>query len=591
MADKRLIYKGLRSGLPGNRLEGSFYLCTDTRELYYGQELYTETVRFYQGEEKPSAPAQGVMYISEQNGSIDVWDGVKWKNVVKTNSASSGTDVIISETEPTDQAENGEWLEIISIQSVMTKIDIIPSQSGSLAYNGTAQSPLWNNFNNNTMTLSGDTSEVNAGTYYAVFTPKNGYCWADDSTGEKRIEWEIEKADCEFSIDKTSIVLDVDNKTSSISVTRDGDGEVAAVSNDGSCVSVSVSDASGDTPIVTVTGVKNGNATITISAAEGTNYLEPESKTCNVSSSIAKSLSDSTWQEISEISKNNQGANNWSVGDMKPIHVSGTIGTLSVDETLNVFILGFNHNSEVEGNGIQFGMFKNSDGKDVFLSDANPGKSNPTGSSGVKYFNMNHWGTSTSPRNTNYGGWKGCDLRYDILGSTNTAPSGYGSTPTTSRVGYDAADSTPTNPVANTLMAALPLDLRAVMKPIKKYTDNKGNSVDVASNVTQSIDYLPLMSEVEVVGTMDDDYRVSNKYEANYQMQYDYYVLGNEMYKYHYGSPNESRYYYLRSPRGITSSGDAIKEHFCCIPQTGYGTTAASYASYTSLGLSPVFMV
>ena len=39
---------------------------------------------------------------------------------------------------------------------------------------------------------------------------------------------------------------------------------------------------------------------------------------------------------------------------------------------------------------------------------------------GRKGFNTNHWG------NYNYGGWKGCDARYDILGSTNKQPSGYG---------------------------------------------------------------------------------------------------------------------------------------------------------------------
>ena len=35
---------------------------------------------------------------------------------------------------------------------------------------------------------------------------------------------------------------------------------------------------------------------------------------------------------------------------------------------------------------------------------------------GAKYFNMNHWG------NYNYGGWAGCDLRYDVLGSTDVPP-------------------------------------------------------------------------------------------------------------------------------------------------------------------------
>ena len=73
--------------------------------------------------------------------------------------------------------------------------------------------------------------------------------------------------------------------------------------------------------------------------------------------------------------------------------------------------------------------------------------------------------------NTNAGGWKGCDLRYDVLGSTNTNDG-------------DATATTATNPVANTLMAALPSDLRAVMQPMTIYTDNTGGGSDNASYVT-----------------------------------------------------------------------------------------------------------
>lgn len=78
----KLIYKGNRANLPTTREENSFYLCLDTRELFFGANLYTEPVRFYTGD-KPTAPAQGVLYIHETTGAGDVWNGTAWVNVIK----------------------------------------------------------------------------------------------------------------------------------------------------------------------------------------------------------------------------------------------------------------------------------------------------------------------------------------------------------------------------------------------------------------------------------------------------------------------------------------------------------------------------
>ena len=119
---------------------------------------------------------------------------------------------------------------------------------------------------------------------------------------------------------------------------------------------------------------------------------------------------------------------------------------------------------------------------------------------------MNHQRSSASEYGHNYGGWKGCDMRYDILGSTNVAPSEYNTSSTytyikTSRYGNDPTSTCTTNPIANTLMAALPNELRSIMKAITKYTDNKGNSSNTSANVTSSIDYLPLLAEFEIFGS------------------------------------------------------------------------------------------
>lgn len=292
---------------------------------------------------------------------------------------------------------------------------------------------------------------------------------------------------------------------------------------------------------------------------------------------ISKVLNDNTWAQISQVSDALLGPNYWAVGDRKAVTINGTVGTLAVNATYYVYILGFNHNSALEGTGIHFGGFKSAltGGADICLVDS---AYNTTSNDGTKKFNLNHWGGSSSPYNTNYGGWAGCDARYDILGSTDTAPSGYGSTPTTSRVGYDASVTTATSPVANTLMAALPSDLRAVMKPMTKYTDNKGNSSNTAAGVSKTVDYLPLLAEFEIFGTRS----YANQYEKDYQRQYAYYSAGNSKVKYRHDATTSTAYWWERSPYCDTAY------YFCSVYTNG---NANSNGSRNSYGLAPAFKV
>jgi hypothetical protein len=119
-------------------------------------------------------------------------------------------------------------------------------------------------------------------------------------------------------------------------------------------------------------------------------------------------------------------------------------------------------------------------------------------------------------------------------------------------------------------MAALPADLRAVMKPMIKYTDNIGGGVDAEANVTDTVDYLPLLAEFEASGKQQG----ANSYECNKQKQYEYFVLGN--------SYTKNNKYYYRSP------GRYKNKQF----MANYGTSnnETTYPSY-ALGLAPIFKV
>ena len=457
---------------------------------------------------------------------------------------------------------------------VANKITIsnVPAQSGTLTYNGNSQTPSWSNYNSAQLTLGGTTSGTNATSYNATFTPKADYMWSDGSTTAKTVSWSIGKAAGSMTLSASAVTLNSAALTAEVTVTRPGDGAITASSSNTGVATVSVS---GNKVTIKHVNQTTGTATITIKVAAGTNHTAPADKTVAVTAQFMptkKALNDQTWAEIRQVSDAGQGSSYWSVGDRKAVLVNGTVGTLAVNQTLYVYILGFNHNSAKEGNGIQFGTFKTalSGGTDVCLVD---GSYNSYKTDGSKIFNMNHWG------NYNYGGWKACDLRYDILGSTNKAPVNYGKARATSDTGYDAPTNTATSPVANTLMAALPADLRAVMKPITKYTDNKGNSSDVAANVTSSLDYLPLLAEQEIFG---GNRTYSNQYEKNSQVQYAYYSAGNSKVKYRHSATGSTAYWWERSPYYLIGDG------FCGVA-TGGG---ANYSGARgSRGLAPAFMV
>lgn len=71
-------------------------------------------------------------------------------------------------------------------------------------------------------------------------------------------------------------------------------------------------------------------------------------------------LNNNTWEVIKQVSDRNQGQNYWAVGDCKEVTMNGKVsdGLTLTNYTAWVFIIGFNHNAEREGNGIAFQGFK-----------------------------------------------------------------------------------------------------------------------------------------------------------------------------------------------------------------------------------------
>ena len=267
-------------------------------------------------------------------------------------------------------------------------------------------------------------------------------------------------------------------------------------------------------------------------------------------------LNNNEWETIALAYEKGDAQELWPVGATKNIVINGLVGTQQFNNfALDVFIIGYDHNAEREGPGITFELGKVG-GTDICLVDSHYFDFS---TDGQKWFNMNHSG------NTNSGGWKGCDLRYDILGSTNVSNG-------------DATSTCATSPVSNTLMAALPADLRAVMKPMNIYTDNTGGYSSNASYVTKSVDYLPLLAEFEISGSIE----YANSAEQNYQQQYQYYKNGNSKVKYRHSSTSSAANWWGRSP--FTNDDSAF-----CIVYT-YGVINFDIAG-GSFGVTPIFRI
>lgn len=71
---------------------------------------------------------------------------------------------------------------------------IKPHTSSTFVYNGSKQSPTWEDYDTSRMTKSGDVWGKDSGTYTTIFTLLDNYIWTDGSKTPYSVNWVIEKA-------------------------------------------------------------------------------------------------------------------------------------------------------------------------------------------------------------------------------------------------------------------------------------------------------------------------------------------------------------------------------------------------------------
>ena len=251
---------------------------------------------------------------------------------------------------------------------------------------------------------------------------------------------------------------------------------------------------------------------------------------------ISLVLDENSWSAIKLVSSLGAGQNLWAVGDCKQITMNGKVsdGLTLTNYTTWVFIIGFNHNAEREGNGIAFQGFKATDkGTPVCLVDSGH---NSRKTSGI-WFNMKNV-------NKNTGGWQESLMRKNVM------------------------------PL---IKSALPSDLQAVIKTSTIYTDNEGGgTADVVPTATQ--DDVFLLAEYEVFGSRT----YASTQEPTYLKQYAYYSAGNSKVKCKHNATSTAARWWERSPYSDYSSS------FCYVNADG---SANGYHANYSLGVSPAFKV
>ena len=72
-------------------------------------------------------------------------------------------------------------------------ISAVPSAQNVLSYDGSVKSPTWNNYDPDKLSISGNTSAVEAGNYTVYFTPTKNFMWTDGSSSSKAVQWAIAK--------------------------------------------------------------------------------------------------------------------------------------------------------------------------------------------------------------------------------------------------------------------------------------------------------------------------------------------------------------------------------------------------------------
>ena len=430
----------------------------------------------------------------------------------------------------------------------------LPAQSGTLTYDTTEQTPTWSNYDSTKLTIGGDTEGTNAGTYTATFTPTANYQWSGGTYEAENVTWEIEQADGDATLSATSVTLDADHLSATVTVS-DATGTVTI--SDTTSNTIATASLSGNTITITNVNETSGETTITVYIASSQNY-KAATKTITVTGAFSYVV-NFTWagatdaQIMEAVTAADNGETDlteaWAVGDERGISLAAMAATG----------VGESHVAQ----DVQFVLVAKDTG---VASSANPcwnyqyvdtSKTRKWPSFIVQQKNVLSNGTSgefgyMNSSNTNSGSWNGCARKTWC-----------------DNIYYPAILGSSTSANRNT-------NFKNVFKQVKVKTIDVYNGTSMQSS--NCYFFLPAAAEVfkgdgsyGQGGTAGAQTAYSNLTEFNALSRWDYYATTSNRVKYQ-GASGSAYYWWERSPFYNNA--------------TYFGGANYHYASYT-YGLAP----
>lgn len=492
-----------------------------------------------------------------------------------------------------------------AITNIDRKIYTVPSNSVSLTYNGEEQSPVWNSFDPEVMTITGENSATDAGTYTAVFTPKHGYFWASDGTDNAvSVEWTIQRQSIEIPAQSGKLTYTGSEQSPQWSAYSD---ETLTITGD-----TAATNAGTYTAVFTPTsnyrwsdGTTSAKSiSWTIGKAPGSLSVSPSSMALTISNLTKTATVTRAGNGTISATSNNT--------NIATVSVSGTTitvtGKAKGSATITVKVaVGTNHTApanktiSVTVNLPSKTLEENTPA--VIQATAKAGQAPNYWSIGNKIgITLNGTVGDLSLSGTYYAfilgfnhndvteGSNSIHFQFGMTSSGNKnvafVDSKYNNSGSNAAFRMKAADNNNggwnssyiRNTICPAFLSAMPTAWRNVITECRKLSDNTGRNNNTASSVTATSDKIFLLSEFEVFGTRT----YANNAEQNYQKQYNYYKNGNSKIRFKHNDTFSACYWWLRSPHAASTSS------FCLVHPSGIPSDGN--ASY-SLGFAPGFVV
>ncbi len=183
-----------------------------------------------------AVPAQTNVPSYDGNPKTPSWDA-NYSSVKMTVSVDAKTNAGTAYSASFTPTANYQWWDGTTGAKTATwainraTIATVPSQNGTLTFNGSEQTVSLKNYDSAQLTLGGTIKGTNAKEYSATVTPTANYQWSDGTTTAKTVKWSIGKAAGSLTLSASAVTLNRTTLSKNVTATRTGDGAISVESS------------------------------------------------------------------------------------------------------------------------------------------------------------------------------------------------------------------------------------------------------------------------------------------------------------------------------------------------------------------------